>query len=142
MLQNDIVCGFAVVNNGKHCVINGHCAVCREVVDEPTKDPNNELDELRNRLRDFSYEYEFDPHSPEDQESNEVAMREMIEFIDKKVTEALNKQLDEIGEPKLGDFDIEKESYDDVIKCIQWYKSAINQARAQLSKPKEEGENE
>ena len=23
-------CGFATVNNGKHCVLNGHCIVCRD----------------------------------------------------------------------------------------------------------------
>lgn len=23
-------CGFAAVNDGKHCVINGRCVVCRE----------------------------------------------------------------------------------------------------------------
>lgn len=25
------VCGFAAVNNGKHCIINGHCVVCKAV---------------------------------------------------------------------------------------------------------------
>lgn len=23
------ICGFAVVNKGKHCWINGHCAICK-----------------------------------------------------------------------------------------------------------------
>lgn len=23
-----LVCGYAVVNNGRHCNINGHCVVC------------------------------------------------------------------------------------------------------------------
>lgn len=23
------ICGFAAVNNGKHCMINGHCVVCK-----------------------------------------------------------------------------------------------------------------
>lgn len=26
------ICGFAAVNNGKHCNINGHCVVCKEVL--------------------------------------------------------------------------------------------------------------
>lgn len=26
MMQNN--CGFALVNKGKHCVLNGHCIVC------------------------------------------------------------------------------------------------------------------
>lgn len=28
--MNRYECGFAAVNNGKHCVINGHCVVCKE----------------------------------------------------------------------------------------------------------------
>lgn len=23
------ICGFAAVNGGKHCIINGHCVVCK-----------------------------------------------------------------------------------------------------------------
>lgn len=26
--MSTFVCGFAAVNNGKHCMINGHCVVC------------------------------------------------------------------------------------------------------------------
>jgi len=25
-----VECGFAAVNNGKHCIINGHCVVCKK----------------------------------------------------------------------------------------------------------------
>lgn len=28
--QQGYICGFAAVNNGKHCIINGHCIVCRK----------------------------------------------------------------------------------------------------------------
>lgn len=28
-----MICGFAAVNNGKHCVINGHCIVCKKTID-------------------------------------------------------------------------------------------------------------
>ena len=28
-LKMEIECGFAATNNGNHCVINGHCAVCK-----------------------------------------------------------------------------------------------------------------
>jgi hypothetical protein len=24
----EYICGFAIVNSGKHCVINKHCVVC------------------------------------------------------------------------------------------------------------------
>lgn len=27
-----MICGFAAVNNGKHCNINGHCVVCKKVL--------------------------------------------------------------------------------------------------------------
>lgn len=26
-------CGFAAVNNGKHCIINGHCVVCHSTLE-------------------------------------------------------------------------------------------------------------
>lgn len=28
--MTNYICGFAAVNNGEHCVINGHCVVCKE----------------------------------------------------------------------------------------------------------------
>lgn len=31
MQPTGIKCGFAAVNNGKHCIINGHCVVCKEI---------------------------------------------------------------------------------------------------------------
>jgi len=27
----EYICGFAAVNNGKHCWINGHCVVCKTI---------------------------------------------------------------------------------------------------------------
>lgn len=49
------------------------------------------------------------------------------------------KEVEEaIGEPKLGDFDIKPESYDDVVKAIKWYKDRI----AKLLPPAKGGNDE
>lgn len=29
-LKAEYICGFAAVNNGKHCIINNHCIVCKK----------------------------------------------------------------------------------------------------------------
>lgn len=29
----NLECGFAAVNKGIHCIINGHCVVCRKEVE-------------------------------------------------------------------------------------------------------------
>lgn len=45
----------------------------------------------------------------------------------KLLKEARRNTLTKVGEPKLGDFDIKPESYDDVIKAIQWYKKRLEE---------------
>lgn len=40
-------CGFAVVNNGKHCMINGHCVICKLKENEM----NSVKDETFNELK-------------------------------------------------------------------------------------------
>lgn len=79
----------------------------------PTKDPNNELDELREILGDDDWKYSEKP-------------ARLQALIDKKVTEASEAQF------KLG-YEAGVSATNGTLKGTSW-----KEARAQLSKPKEE----
>lgn len=101
-----------------------------------TKDPNNELDELLNQ--EFACGW-CNKYSQLHQSDFDKFKLELTALIDKKVTEALNKQLDTL--------EAQAEDYGETVGIAgypetKWTQavpvSAINQLRAQLSKPKEE----
>lgn len=63
-----------------------------------------------------------------------------VDLIEQLINTRIEAVLDSVGEPKLGDFDIKPESYDDVIKGIHWYKSRLTALRKEVSATKDEGE--
>lgn len=85
----------------------------------PTKDPNNELDELLLSARTDEY--------GDSGNYSEIKLKQLITaLIDKKVTEASEAQF------KLG-YEAGVSATNGTLKGISW-----KEARAQLSKPKEE----
>ena len=57
----------------------------------------------------------------------------LIQFINAHTTKLLNEQLDRIGEPTLNDIVLDDpKSYQDTLKIVRWYKSAIENERKRL----------
>jgi hypothetical protein len=54
-------------------------------------------------------------------------------FIAQSNQQAVQTALEAIGEPPFGGFNIKSDSYDDVIKAIRWYKSAIQAVQTALA---------
>jgi hypothetical protein len=53
------------------------------------------------------------------------------------IHQAVEKALDSIGEPMMNDISIKPDSYDDVVKSIRWYKSAIQAVRTSTQPQKD-----
>lgn len=50
-------------------------------------------------------------------------------LLERRETELLN----EIGEPKLGDFDVTYEQYPGAVEAVKWYKNRISELKASLN---------
>ena len=64
---------------------------------------------------------------------NDYLLEQLERYINTHTTKLLNEQLDRIGEPTLNDIVLDDpKSYQDTLKIVRWYKSAIENERKKL----------